>query len=84
MTQPQTGSWWGLVTVLRQSRSEFETYAAILERTGRDELVVEGEGPPPLETQHWSMHSHGAMFCEARVNAVTGEVREKPSVHRFS
>jgi xanthine dehydrogenase YagR molybdenum-binding subunit len=24
---------------------------------------------------HWSMHSHGAMFCEVRVNAVTGETR---------
>lgn len=28
MTAPQTGSWWGLVTVLRQSRSEFEAYAS--------------------------------------------------------
>src|SRR6202161_3875916 len=28
-----------------------------------------------FELQHWSMHSHGAMFCEVRVNAVTGEVR---------
>jgi xanthine dehydrogenase YagR molybdenum-binding subunit len=24
---------------------------------------------------HWSMHSHAAMFCEVKVNAVTGEVR---------
>jgi xanthine dehydrogenase YagR molybdenum-binding subunit len=28
---------------------------------------------------HWSMHSYGAMFCEVRVNAVTGE----PRVSRF-
>ena len=28
-----------------------------------------------METQHWSMHSYGAMFCEVRVNAVTGETR---------
>ncbi|MGI4779184.1 MAG: xanthine dehydrogenase family protein molybdopterin-binding subunit [Janthinobacterium lividum] len=53
----------------------FETYVAILERAGRDELVVETGAPPPLETQHWSMHSHGAMFCEVRVNEVTGETR---------
>ena len=52
-----------------------ETYASILARAGRDTVVVEGEAPMPYETEHWSMHSHGAMFCEARVNAVTGETR---------
>ena len=52
-----------------------ESYASILARAQREEVTAEGEAPPPLETQHWSMHSHGAMFCEARVNAVTGEVR---------
>ncbi len=56
-----------------------ESYTAILTRAGRDELVVEGSAPPPLEMQHWSMHSHGAMFCEVRVNAITGE----PRVSRF-
>ena len=29
----------------------------------------------PLELEHWSMHSHSALFCEVRVNAVTGEIR---------
>jgi xanthine dehydrogenase YagR molybdenum-binding subunit len=53
----------------------FESYAAILSRAGRAQLVGEASAPPPLEVQHWSMHSHGAMFCEVRVNAVTGEVR---------
>jgi xanthine dehydrogenase YagR molybdenum-binding subunit len=38
-------------------------------------VSVEAEAPPPLELQHWSMHSHAGMFCEARVNAVTGELR---------
>ena len=53
----------------------FESYVDLLTQAGRAELVVEGSAPPPLETQHWSMHSHGAMFCEVRVNAVTGETR---------
>jgi xanthine dehydrogenase YagR molybdenum-binding subunit len=53
----------------------FDSYAAILARAGRDELVVEASAPLPLEVQHWSMHSHGAMFCEVRVNEVTGETR---------
>ena len=52
-----------------------ESYASILARAQRDEVTVAGEAPPPLEVQHWSMHSHGAMFCEVRVNAITGEVR---------
>jgi xanthine dehydrogenase YagR molybdenum-binding subunit len=52
-----------------------ETYASILERAQRAEVTVEAEAPMPMELQHWSMHSHAAMFCEARVNAVTGETR---------
>jgi len=53
----------------------FETYATLLSRTENGELTVEASAPPPLEAQHWSMHSFGAMFCEVRVNSVTGEVR---------
>ncbi len=52
-----------------------ESYASILARAQREDVTVEAEAPPPLELQHWSMHSHGAMFCEVRVDAVTGEVR---------
>ena len=52
-----------------------ESYASLMTRTGRDEISAEGTAPPPLEFSHWSMHSHGAMFCEVRVNAVTGETR---------
>ncbi len=57
----------------------WESYASILGRARRDEVTVEAEAPMPLELQHWSMHSHSALFCEVRVNAVTGEVR----VNRF-
>jgi xanthine dehydrogenase YagR molybdenum-binding subunit len=53
----------------------WESYAAILARAKRREVSVEAEAPQPLETMHWSMHSHSAIFCEARVNAVTGEPR---------
>jgi xanthine dehydrogenase YagR molybdenum-binding subunit len=56
-----------------------ESYASILALTGRAELTVEASAPPPFEIQHWSMHSHGAMFCEVLVNSVTGE----PRVSRF-
>ena len=52
-----------------------ESYAAILARAGRDDITVEADGSTPTESMHWSMHSQGAMFCEVRVNAVTGEIR---------
>jgi xanthine dehydrogenase YagR molybdenum-binding subunit len=60
-----------------------ESYASILARAQREELVVEASAPPPLETQHWSMHSHGAIFCEVRVNDVTGEIRVSRIVASF-
>ncbi len=63
----------------RDAPARHETYASILSRAGKESLSVQADAPPPLETQHWSMHSHGAMFCEVRVNTVTGE----PRVSRF-
>jgi xanthine dehydrogenase YagR molybdenum-binding subunit len=57
----------------------WESYQEILDRAGRDELSAEAAAPPPLEMGSWSMHSFGAVFCEVRVNAVTGE----PRVSRF-
>jgi len=59
--------------------NRFESYHSILSRAGRDAVTVEANAPPPFETLHWSMHSYGAMFCEVRVNVVTGE----PRVSRF-
>ena len=56
-----------------------ESYESILSRAGREEITVEASAPQPFEVKHWSMHSHGAMFCEVRVNAITGE----PRVTRF-
>jgi xanthine dehydrogenase YagR molybdenum-binding subunit len=56
-----------------------ESYASILARAQRDSLSATKAGAPPLETMHWSMHSHSALFCEVGVNAVTGETR----VRRF-
>lgn len=53
----------------------WESYVALLARAGREELVAQADAPQPFEMLHWSMHSHGAMFCEVRVNAVTGETR---------
>jgi xanthine dehydrogenase YagR molybdenum-binding subunit len=56
-----------------------QSYAAMLRTAAREQLSVEASAPQPLELQHWSMHSFGAMFCEARVNMITGE----PRISRF-
>jgi len=63
----------GLFSVKDPSRGE--SYAAILRRAGKSDVSVEASAPAPLELQHWSMHSYGAMFAEVRVNAITGETR---------
>jgi xanthine dehydrogenase YagR molybdenum-binding subunit len=74
----QVGSRHGSLFPLdKPDRSE--SYVSILARAGHNEVTVEESAPPPLETMHWSMHSYGALFCEARVNAVTGE----PRISRF-
>ena len=52
-----------------------ESYASILARAQRETVQVEAAGSQPMELMHWSMHSHGAMFCEVRVSEVTGETR---------
>jgi xanthine dehydrogenase YagR molybdenum-binding subunit len=56
-----------------------ESYTTILGRAGRSELEVQADASPPAEMQQFSMHSYSALFCEVRVNAVTGETR----VNRF-
>lgn len=63
----------------RADPGQFESYASLLAGSASGELTVEASASPPLETQHWSMHSFGAMFCEARVNTITGE----PRISRF-
>jgi xanthine dehydrogenase YagR molybdenum-binding subunit len=67
----------GLYSITEPSKGE--TYAAILHRAHKDKVGVEADAPPPLEVQHWSMHSFGAMFAEVQVNTITGETR----VRRF-
>ncbi len=63
--------------------ARYESYADLLARAQRRELSAEGKPPMPLETQHWSMHSFGAIFCEAAVNLVTGEPRVRRLLGSF-
>ena len=55
--------------------TRWESYSQILERAGRDALTVIASAGDPDETQTFSMHSTGAVFCEVRVSTVSGETR---------
>ncbi len=59
----------------RADATRHESYVSILERSGREEVVVEAAASMPLEIKQYSMHSYGAQFCELKVNEMTGEVR---------
>lgn len=74
LTAEEIGAFDGGLAKLDEPTRQ-ESYAAILARAGRDEIAVEATAPPPAEMMNWSMHSYGAMFCEVRVNAVSGEAR---------
>jgi xanthine dehydrogenase YagR molybdenum-binding subunit len=55
--------------------TRWESYAAILNRAGRDQLAVTASASDPAEMQAYSMHSTGAIFCQVSVNAITRETR---------
>jgi xanthine dehydrogenase YagR molybdenum-binding subunit len=74
LSPDEAGGFEGGLCAL-DDESRRESYASILGRAQREEVTVEAEAPMPLELQHWSMHSHSALFCEVRVNTVTGEAR---------
>ena len=78
LTPEEVGGLYGGLSKLDEPE-RYESYASILTRAGRDEVSVEASASQPAEMQQWSMHSFGAMFCEVRVNAITGE----PRVSRF-
>ena len=67
----------------REDLSRFESYASILARAGREIVEAEGKSPMPLAGMKYSMHSFAAIFCEVRVNAVTGETRVSRMVGSF-
>lgn len=63
----------GLCVLTEPSR--WESYTDILRGSGRAELTVVGDAGESSELRAYSMHSFGAVFCEVRVNSVTGETR---------
>jgi xanthine dehydrogenase YagR molybdenum-binding subunit len=61
----------------------YETYASILSRSRQDSIEVTSDGPMPMESMKYSMHSYGAQFAEVAVSAITGEVRVRRLLGSF-
>jgi xanthine dehydrogenase YagR molybdenum-binding subunit len=74
LTPDEVGSLNGGLADLSDPE-RWESYDSLLDGAGRDEVSAEAAAPAPTEMGNWSMHSYGALFCEARVSAVTGETR---------
>jgi xanthine dehydrogenase YagR molybdenum-binding subunit len=74
LSPDEVGTWDGGLADL-DDPGRWESYVALLDGADRDAVSAEAAAPPPAESGTWSMHSYGALFCEARVNAVTGETR---------
>jgi xanthine dehydrogenase YagR molybdenum-binding subunit len=52
-----------------------ETYAAVLQRHGKEFLEVTHESKPSAEAKKFSMHAFGAHFVEVRIDPDLGTVR---------
>ncbi len=82
---PQGTPWAGLsstgLTTVRAGIALTERpsvhigYKELLARAGLQAITIEADAATPTAAETWSMHSYGAVFCEARVNADTRELR---------
>jgi xanthine dehydrogenase YagR molybdenum-binding subunit len=64
-------------------RTKGESFAAILNRTGREQIEAEASAPMPVEMRKYAMGSYGAQFCEVRVRKDSGELRVSRWVGSF-
>jgi xanthine dehydrogenase YagR molybdenum-binding subunit len=71
--------------VRRDDASRSESYADILARAGRAEVEGRGSGgADPAAQDAWSMHAHGAVFAEVKVDPDLGQIRATRLVGAFA
>ena len=69
----------------RDDEGQSESYSEILERAGQDEIEGRGTGAPdPAAQSAYSMHAHGAVFAEVKVDPDLGQVRVTRLVGAFA
>ena len=71
--------------VRRDDENRGETIAEILGRAGRDSIDAKGQGAAdPAVQEQYSMHAHGAVFAEVKVDPDLGQVRVSRLVGAFA
>ncbi|WP_422001206.1 xanthine dehydrogenase family protein molybdopterin-binding subunit [Reyranella sp.] len=69
----------------RDDESRSEAYADILARAGVDRIEGNGSGAAdPASQEQWSMHAHGAVFAEVKVDPELGQIRTTRLVGAFA
>jgi xanthine dehydrogenase YagR molybdenum-binding subunit len=71
--------------IRRDDERRSETYADILNRAGLAEIEGRGSGgADPTAQNAYSMHAHGAVFAEVKVDAELGQIRATRLVGAFA
>ncbi len=69
----------------RDDEARSESYAEILVRAGLKDIEARGNGAPdPAAQANYSMHAHGAVFAEVKVDPDLGQVRVTRLVGAFA
>ncbi len=68
----------------RDDESRSESYADILRRAGKAQVEGEGTGAPDPARDAYSLHAHGAVFAEVKVDPDLGQIRATRLVGAFA
>jgi xanthine dehydrogenase YagR molybdenum-binding subunit len=72
------------VLFAKKERSKREPFAAIVARSGKDEIASRADATEGEARKALSCQSFGAQFCEVHVDELTGEVRVSRLVSAFA
>jgi xanthine dehydrogenase YagR molybdenum-binding subunit len=68
----------------KKDRSKREPFAAIIARSGKEEVSAKHDAKPAEDRKDFFCQAHGAQFVEVRVDEQTGEVRVSRAVAAFA
>jgi xanthine dehydrogenase YagR molybdenum-binding subunit len=68
----------------RDDEGRSESYATILDRAGLAEVEGRGTGATDPARDAWSLHAHGAVFAEVKVDPDLGQIRATRLVGAFA
>ena len=68
----------------RDDEGRSESYADILRRAGKKQIVADGTGTADPARDAYSLHAHGAVFAEVKVDPDFGQIRATRLVGAFA